>query len=297
MVELKQSATANDAKVLLNSALGGKTVEDLLNKAGLLRGAVEGPLNKTLEEIAKVINSDQNKTPDSIIAALKANKTITDNLAGLNANKGAVGLDKEVTVESIKPALEQYLQANKKPEQSLSQSAAPQPSSKTPTPTKSTVAVPPTSTPTSTTAPTTPAVTPNPTTASSTTPSPTPTTAETEEQIKARKEKELAQNNSGSWTDMLKNIPIIGPLIEMLVKAFEGNNNTNQTPQNTTPATPSTTGNQTNSPTAGAGDITLGQKPTTPTPTPTPTPSTAAPVPAPTPTNPNIASAGGTRGK
>jgi hypothetical protein len=115
MAELKTPATTDDAKKLLESALGnGQTVQGLLDKTpSIVKGNVKDGLDKTINQIVETINKDPNKTSDSIIATLKANQTITENIAALNKNKSAVGLTQDVSVDSIKPALEAFLQANK----------------------------------------------------------------------------------------------------------------------------------------------------------------------------------------
>ncbi len=214
MAELKTPATADDAKKLLESALGqGQTVEGLLKAAGLARGLVEPKVKQTIDLMVKTINEDPNKTSDSIIAALKANTTITENIAGLNSNKDKVGLTQDVSVDSIKPALEAFLQANKA-EQAQNKS------NKTLT-----------------------ATTPTPPTP--TTPSTTPTLTQEQQALKAQEEaklKEEAEKKKNPLMEWIANLsksnPLIGMIISFLIPGLNPSNQPDSTNVASNPTTP-----------------------------------------------------------
>ena len=114
MADLKNKATGADAKIILESALGGETVESLLKKAPFFaKGQVKGGLQEVIGAMVETINNDKEKTPDSIMAALKINPVITEKLSMLNQNKGMVGLEKDVIIgESTRQAVGNFLQAN-----------------------------------------------------------------------------------------------------------------------------------------------------------------------------------------
>ena len=245
MAELKTPATTDDAKKLLESALGnGQTVQGLLDKTPfIVKGNVKDGLDKTINQIVETINKDPNKTSDSIIATLKANQTITENIAALNKNKSAVGLTQDVSVDSIKPALEAFLQANKV-EQAQNKSNE-----------------------------TLTATTPTPPTP--TTPSTTPTLTQEQQALKAQEEaklKEEAEKKKNPLMEMLGNFAKNNPLVEMLLAILPmlGINLVNQQEIATNQTTPTTPANNSN-------DVALAPAlaPTTPTPT------TVTPLPTP----------------
>ena len=249
MAELKTPATTDDAKKLLESALGnGQTVQGLLDKTPIfVRGNVKDGLDKTINQIVETINKDPNKTSDSIIATLKANQTITENIAALNKNKSAVGLTQDVSVDSIKPALEVFLQANKV-EQAQNKSAE--------VPNNTTQLAP----------------SPNPATTTAT-PAPTPapqiTASQTaEQQATAAAEAEKKKNPLAKAIEEIKKGNLMGALMAILPMLLGGALGGADTQVASNPTTPANNSN----------DVALA-----PAPTPAPTISNQVTPPAPTP--------------